>query len=85
MPVSNFTLRFCQQWLAGEKILLKEADISRVVVPHYKELTVQALYSMVANYEVTLKHLPDGVEVGKKQPNRQFVFDIVNTLHPGFV
>ena len=77
LPTEKVTsLRFMQQLLKGEKQYLVESQVSRIAVPYYPELSVQALIDRVSEDPRISMHLPDCEE--KKKPNKEFVWHVIN-------
>ena len=70
--------------LAGRKALLKKADVRRVQVPQYDELSVRNIYPMFKTDPELQQYLPDKYPAGKGPP-RQYFFDVLNTLYPEYL
>ena len=57
-------------------------NINRTVgVPQDSEIKTSILWSKVKNDQDIVKYMPDYTQ--KKTPNRQYLIDIINTIHPG--
>ena len=70
--------------LCGKKALMKKADVVKVTVPHYDELSVKALWPGISKDPEFIKNFPEKYPVGRGPP-RQYFFDILNTLHPEYL
>ena len=75
---------FLKDVLAGNKSLIKKAEVQRVTVPHYDELSVKNLWPNFNKDVEFLQYFPDKYPVGKGPP-RQYFFDILNTVHPEYL
>jgi len=81
----DFDLGFLKQIISGEKKLVKRSDLMSVVVPAFKEFTVDKLYEMMKDDEKALSYLPTFDETKRQRPNRTFVFNVVNTIHQSYI
>ena len=59
-------------------------DVRVVNVPSYDELSVKALYPQVIADSDLAMHLPD-VTSPSRLPERRFFFNVLNTIHAGYV
>ena len=75
---------FLKDVLSGKKMLMKKAEVQKIAVPHYDELSVKALWPQFANDAEFTMYFPDKYPVGKGPP-RQYFFDILNTLYPEYL
>jgi len=67
--------------MAGEKNLLSRSVVRHLRVPRYQEFTLQQVYDL-ADQDVLLKsYLPD-LDMARRPPNREFVFQILATVRP---
>ena len=71
-----------QQVLTGTKNALYTKDVSKINVPSYPELSVKQLYEQLKDDDEVLSYLPN---VGKRAPDRVFVWTTVHSLRPNFV
>ena len=56
-----------------------------MVVPNFDEFTVKGLYELFKGDPDTLKYLPDLRDPPAKAPDRAYCFNVVNTLHFGYI
>ena len=70
--------------LSGEKELFHVEEIKHIVVPKYPELSLKQLKKHLIGDKELARRLPDGWE-NKKKIERDWVLNIVNTVHPGFL
>ena len=75
---------FLKDVLGGKKQLMKKAEVQRVAVPHYDELSVKNLWPKFNKDAEFLQYFPDKYPAGKGPP-RQYFFDILNTIHPDYL
>lgn len=75
---------FLNAVFAGEKILLKRRKVKTIEVPKYKELCVKKVMEAIVNDAELIKHLPD-LTMSKKLPDRDFLFNIINSLRPEYM
>ena len=75
---------FLKDVLSGKKQLMKKADVQRIAVPHYDELSVKNLWPQFSKDKEFTQYFPDKYPVGKGPP-RQYFFDILNTLYPEYL
>ena len=55
-------------------------DLKCMVIPHYKELSLQAMYyDWMEKYPAMLGYFPD--YLGGQLPTRKFFWDVYSTLH----
>jgi hypothetical protein len=78
-------MQFVKQWGKGQKKFIKRAEIKSVDVPRYRELSVDSIYKLVKDDAEVMSFLPDKKDPPHKQPPREFVLCVVNTVAPGFV
>ena len=100
MPLLFLTHPFVVQWylppedvinkdflkliLAGEKKLLKKAEVKFISVPHYDELSVKQLWPDVKKDANFCSFFPSKYPKGKAPP-REYFFNILNTLQPEYL
>ena len=75
---------FLKQVLAEEKQLLKKKEYVPIEVPHYDELSVRSLWPQFAEDADVAKYFPD-VFPKDKGSDREYFFNVVNTIHPDFL
>ena len=75
---------FLKDVLAGKKMLLKKAEVEKITVPHYDELSVKALWPSLAKDKEFTVYFPDKYPKDKGPP-RQYFFDVLNTVHPEYL
>ena len=63
---------------------MKKAEVQKISVPHYDELSVKNLWPQFSKDAEFTKYFPDKYPVGKGPP-RQYFFDILNTLYPDYL
>ena len=68
----------------GEKRAFKVTDVRRIILPLIDELSCKAMLGMIKNDEEVLVYLPDEY-LKKLKPDHIFFFNIINTVHPGFL
>jgi hypothetical protein len=64
--------------------LFKIGQINFIIVPIYEELSVKKILDMVKNESEIISYLPDEL-LTKKIPEREYFFNILNTVYPGFL
>ena len=64
--------------------MLTVHDVGSVVVPRFKEFTVEKLFEILKGKEDILKYLPDYAK-GKRMPPRTFCFNVVNHVAPHYI
>jgi hypothetical protein len=65
-------------------LLFKIGQINFIIVPIYEELSVKKILDMVKNESEIISYLPDEL-LTKKIPEREYFFNILNTVYPGFL
>jgi hypothetical protein len=70
--------------LAGNKKLLKMAELRPINAPFYDEISVKNIYPRVKDDTTVSQYLPDNLPAGR-QLDRTFFFNVLHTLHPDFV
>jgi hypothetical protein len=65
-------------------LLFKIGDINYILVPIYEELSVKKILDMVKHESEIISYLPDEL-LTKKIPEREYFFNILNTVYPGFL
>ena len=83
-PISHVNKDFLKQLFAGEKKALKITQITHIIVPKLDELKCEAIIAMIGKDDAARLYLPDEY-FKKKKADRTFLFNILNTVHPGFL
>lgn len=63
---------------------MKKADVVKITVPHYDELSVKALWPHLCKDAEFMQYFPDQYPPGRGPP-RKYFFDILNTLQPEYL
>ena len=63
---------------------MKKSDVQKITVPHYDELSVKNLWPNLKKDNEFTQFFPDKYTFDKGPP-RQYIFDILNTLHPDYL
>jgi hypothetical protein len=80
----NCPANFLREILADRKKLILTTDLRKVEAPSFKEFTVDSIYKICESDAEVLAHLPN-LDMAKKPPDREFSFNILNTLRADFV
>ena len=64
--------------------MLPQTKCPHILVPKFPEFTVDKAYMMFKSDAETMNHLPLLVE-SKRKPDRDFVFDVLQALHPKYM
>ena len=75
---------FYKAIFSGEKKLFHISEVKHIIVPKLQELSVKNLAEQIKNDDALKKYLPDKWEATKKL-DRDWLFNIINTVHPGFL
>jgi hypothetical protein len=82
MPYDMCTKDVLKDIFAGRKKLIKSKDMQYISTPRYDEISVKHLYDKLLKLEGMAEHFPSKYGKGR-QCDREFLFNIANTLHPG--
>ena len=86
MPTQKGTkISFLRAIFCNKKKALKQANVAKVVVPHYEELSVKNLYDDAMKDELVKDYLPDLEQNSNRHPERDFFFGILNSLRPQYL
>lgn len=85
MDLQDFDMQFVKAYLKGKKKFLKKSQVRPVDAPRFREITVDKLYTLIGGDAGVLEYLPDKKEPPHKQPPREFVLNVLNTIVPDFV
>jgi len=69
---------------AGKKKAYYITDISHIIVPMLDELSVKNMLRMIEPEDPARYYFPE-TYWKKAKPDRAYVFNIINTVHPGYV
>ena len=75
---------FLKEVFAEKKQLLKKAQVVRIEVPHYDELSVKRLWPEFKKDPEFLQYFPSKYPKDKGPP-RDYFFNILNTLYPDYL
>ena len=78
------TKDFLKEVLAGQKQLMKKADVKAVQVPQYDELSVRNLWPEMKKDAHFLSFFPTKYPKDKGPP-RDYFFNLLNTLYPEYL
>ena len=79
-----FTKDYAKLVFSGAKKLLKNRDVRHVEVTKFDELSVKNLYDEFMALEGVKHYFPDSYPKGRVC-DREYMFNIVNTLHENVV
>ena len=77
-------MREIKRILSGQMKTLPIEKCPHQPVPRLPELTVEKAYKAFVDDDETLLHLPLLI-FGKRKPDRNFVFDVLQVLHPAMM
>ena len=78
------TKDFLKSVFSEQRKLLKLADLRKISVPKYRELSVNNLWPIIRNdFEVWI-YFPNDLPAGR-EPDREYTFNVLNTIRPEFV
>ena len=77
-------MEFLKDILASRKKYFLVSEISHIHVPMCPELTVERVLSQVKAHPSMLEYLPTISDTGKQYIERDFLFNVVNTIDPNF-
>ena len=75
---------FLKEVLAGQKQLLRKAEVRQIAAPHYDELSVKHLWPDVKKDGNFLTYFPSTYPKGKGPP-REYFFNVLNTLQAEYL
>ena len=79
-----FTKDYAKDIFAEKKELIKKKNVLQIDVPKFDELSVKNLYDELLSLQNMSKYFPDKYPKGR-QCDRDYLFNVANTLHPGVV
>ena len=83
-PKSQVTKDFLKAVFTGDKFLYKKKDIDYIHVSHYEELSVKNLWVELKEDATFKKYFSDEYPADR-MPNRDYFFNILNTLYPVYL
>ena len=78
------TMFFLRKLMNGEKKFFYTKDVHMVSVPRFASISVKFVLAEIWNREEIRIYLPDMKNINSKSIDRQFLFNIVNTVDPQF-
>ena len=75
---------FLKEVFAEDKELLELKDVKWINVPLFDELSVINIWPMTKEDKQLMKYFPQKLPKGRV-PAREYFFNILNTLYPGYV
>ena len=79
-----FTKDYAKDIFAEKKILMKKKNVLYIEVPKFDELSVKNMYEKLIKLDNMHKYFPDTYPKGR-QCDRDYLFNVANTLHEGVV
>ncbi len=73
-----------KQILAGDKDYILHAEVNFIKVPLFKELAMERMIPIIKRNDTLLSYLQDPEQLHLWNTNREFVFNVLNTLDPKF-
>ena len=83
-PSRELNKDFWKALFKDEKKVFKIHEINHIIVPKLDELSVPSMIELMKDDEEVRMYLPDGY-FEKVKPDRTFIFNVLNTVHPGFL
>ena len=71
--------------LAGEKKVFKTTEVRQIAMPHFDELSAQKISELVRDDPAVKLHMKDEWAAGKQTHQREWFFNVLNTIHPSFL
>ena len=68
----------------GQKSYYVTKDVKLVSVPRYSEITVKQVINFIFDKPHILKYIPNLKKSSDKSMDREFLFNIVNTVEPEY-
>jgi hypothetical protein len=86
MPTYKGTkISFLRAIFCNKKKALKQANVNKLIVPHYEELSVKNLYNDAMKDVLIKDYIPDLEQNSNRFPERDFFFGILNSLRPEYI
>ena len=83
-PDHTINKDFLKEVLAEDKRLFTVSEIRMRHVPLYDELSVKKLFPLMKDDELFMAYFPTKMP-GSRLPDRDYFFNILNTIHPKYV
>ena len=83
-PYTMFTKDYAKEIFSDKKQLIKKKNVLFIEVPKFDELSVKNLYDELLALDNMETYFPDKYPKGR-QCDREYLFNVANTLHPGIV
>ena len=83
-PRANCPISFIKELLSGKKKPITRGESSPAAVPKVGSITVERVMTVVKGCREILDYLPDLENIKAKHMDRQYLFDVVNTLEPTY-
>ena len=81
----NTTMRFLRDFLSGDKLLLKMANVKSFNVPMYPELSTISLLKLIEGDEHILRHINYYSDDQTRKPEWRFLVNVHGTLAPEYL
>ena len=78
----HINAEFVRALIAGEKKAFKMTELIEIILPKWGELKIDNILDMIKGDEEVAKYLRNDIHE-KKTHSREFIVNIVNTVHPG--
>ena len=79
-----FTKDYAKDIFSEKKCLMKKKDVLYIEVPKYDELSVKNMYPKLLKLVGMSEYFPDTYPKGR-QCDRDYLFNVANTLHEGVI
>ena len=79
-----FTKDYAKDIFSEKKQLIKKRNVLYIIVPKFDELSVKNLYDKLLSLSDMKLYFPTKYPKGR-QCDRDYMFNVANTLHPGVV
>ena len=83
-PPAQLNKDFWKALFKDDKRAFKVHEINHIIVPKLDELSVEKMIELMKDDEEVRAYLPEGY-FKKVKPDRTFLFNILNTVHPGYL
>ena len=78
-------INFLRSVLCNKKRVLKQSQVTHMVVPRFEELSVKNLYPDAMSDSEISPYLPDLEKNSNKLPERDYFFAILGSLKPDYL
>ena len=79
-----FTKDYAKEIFSERKCLMKKKDVLYIEVPKYDELSVKNMYDKLLKLPGMAEYFPEKYPKGR-QCDREYLFNVANTLDAGVV